>query len=810
LWLILLRLSVRFFRLHPGQLLALVLALAVGVGGFIAMVLINQSVLQSFTRAGDEISGLTTHRLYGEGVDFALLRRLRVDLAVPDSSAQYQTRVPAFSRYLTFYAADPLSELRLGKAAGLGTWQRATGEPALAQGVIPVWITPDLKVHVGERLALNIDGRKLVAHIQGVLPWPAVTNFIAADLADIVAANGSVPVSQIALRLNTAQAKILAAFLRDKPGIQLQEVEQRGKMLAELSRALRINLLALAALALLVATLLIYLSVRYAYLLRQADFLRMRMLGLSSAQLRRYLLLEASVLGALGGLLGLALGIGLAQILSVPLSRTLDALYRAQTQVQVRVDAWLCATALLVAIMACVLGAALPLWQSTRGSINRAMQRSAQEQTAGANRALWALPLLIPLGFYLLRQPSLIAAFAGLFALCLACLLPLPWLLAMLLKAVRPLLRRAPLALKLTHLHAQMSISRLAGALCALALALATPVGLDLMVGSFRGALSHWLEHSVVGDVFLSSESGFSKSEITLVSKFTNVQSAHYTKHVMHVDSVGPFELMVIDTAPQRLAAFEFLAGANDASFQRSFQAGEAVLISEAFANKRRLALGQSVLLDQQMRRVAGIVRDYRSEAGIIILADSAYPETRFNAINLRLQVPSLGCSEAQSWAANLDRSVNFSTRAELTTLSLRIFDQTFALTDQLKYLSAMVAALGVLAALLALQVEHASMDQRLHALGASARLRLGLRIGSALLLALLAALCAAPIGLLLAYLLASVINARAFGWTFALMLSMRPFFNLPVLALVASASALLGASMFASKAPSALYRDDL
>jgi len=118
--------------------------------------------------------------------------------------------------------------------------------------------------------------------------------------------------------------------------------------------------------------------------------------------------------------------------------------------------------------------------------------------------------------------------------------------------------------------------------------------------------------------------------------------------------------------------------------------------------------------------------------------------------------------------AAGGPRLVVRSNRA-LREVSLEIFDRTFAITGVLRTLSVVVAFVGMLAALMALQLERAREIGVLRALGLTPRQVWGLVTAQTGIIGLLAGVLAVPSGLLLAGVLVFVINRRSFGWTMSI-----------------------------------------
>ncbi|MGH8614947.1 MAG: ABC transporter permease, partial [Gammaproteobacteria bacterium] len=138
------------------------------------------------------------------------------------------------------------------------------------------------------------------------------------------------------------------------------------------------------------------------------------------------------------------------------------------------------------------------------------------------------------------------------------------------------------------------------------------------------------------------------------------------------------------------------------------------------------------------------------------------------------------------------------------------IFDQTFLITEVLRLIAGIIAFVGVLSALLALQLERSKHLAILRAIGLTPRQLWSLVLTETTLMGSVAGLLALPAGSLMGIVLVQVINRRAFGWSMD--------FHLPPevlaqgLALVILASLLAGlypAYKMASAAPAGAMRGE-
>jgi putative ABC transport system permease protein len=104
------------------------------------------------------------------------------------------------------------------------------------------------------------------------------------------------------------------------------------------------------------------------------------------------------------------------------------------------------------------------------------------------------------------------------------------------------------------------------------------------------------------------------------------------------------------------------------------------------------------------------------------------------------------------------------------------IFDRTFAITGALQVLATLVAFIGVLSAMLSLQLEKQRQLGILRAVGLSIRQLWTLVLLETGLMGSVAGLLAMPTGYILLLILVYIINRRSFGWTLQMQLSPGPF----------------------------------
>ena len=162
---------------------------------------------------------------------------------------------------------------------------------------------------------------------------------------------------------------------------------------------------------------------------------------------------------------------------------------------------------------------------------------------------------------------------------------------------------------------------------------------------------------------------------------------------------------------------------------------------------------------------------DYSSDQGMIWMGSDTY-QTEWNDTEISTVALFVGPDTDPDQLVDAMRT-EFSGRQDLVInsnrslreSSIEIFDQTFAITSALRLLATIVAFIGVLSALMSLQLERSRELGVLRATGMTLRQMWQLSFLETGLMGLVAGLIAIPTGYVLAWVLIYVINVRSFGW---------------------------------------------
>jgi putative ABC transport system permease protein len=835
--------SMRHLLRHPAQLALALLGLALGVGTIVAVDIATASARRAFELSLQAVNGAATQQITGgpRGIDERVYARLRLS---PPPGEPRVLLAPVVAGYVTvgdhvlqLLGVDPLASAALGSGG--------SGAPAPALPALPdpaaarAWFvepgTVVASAATARELAVGADGRFVLA--VGGMQHPARLIARLADagagfdgllLTDIAQAQewlgAAGGLSRIDVRTGAGEAgqAALARLQAQLPAdLELHATRAAARETFAMTDAFTTNLKAMSLLALLVGTFLIYGAVSFAVLQRRSIIGVLRALGATRGQVLALVLAETAMLGLAGAVCGLVLGVVIGRGLVGLVSQTINDLYFVVSVNEVSLPARVLLEAFAAGMITALAAALLPALEVAGDAPQLALARSVLERRArSVARALSVVGVLLALGAALivaLPGRSLLAGFAALFMLLLAVAAITPSALRALAGALaRAAARLSPVA-RLACADVAASLSRTGVAVAALGMALTAMIGVAVMVGSFRESLREWLVQTLRADVYVSapgvSDSLERRLDPPLIDALLAVPGvrAHSEGRRATVGSPrGPIDLNAVRLAPESYPGFRFTKGDPRRAWQQ-FAAG-AILVSEPLAWRLSLAPGDTLTLNTaagpRAFSVAGVYREYGNDRGEVLMDLGGYrrwwQDDSLGALGIYL-APGVAPAQvvaALRAAARGRQALLIRSNADLRALSMSIFERTFLITRVLYWLAAGVAAVGVLSALLAWELERSRELALLRTLGLTPRGAALLIVAQTAFMGLAALLAAVPAGLLTALVLVDVINRRAFGWQIDLHLTPAQFTNALWLALAAALAAALYPAWRSARAP--------
>jgi putative ABC transport system permease protein len=539
---------------------------------------------------------------------------------------------------------------------------------------------------------------------------------------------------------------------------------------------------------------LIYNTVTFSVVQRRSLLGILRALGVTRGQVFAIVATEALLLAIPAMATGLLLGVALAEELVRLVTRTINDLYFVVNVRTLDLDPIVLAKAAALGLIATLAAAFFPAREATRVpprlTIHRSPTETALARRAGKLAVAGAALALAAAAALLLSARSLVLAYLGLAALVVGASLTIPFCTLVLAGLARPVMGRLFGVLgKMAARGIVTSLTRTSVALAALTVAVATTVGVDVMVHSFRATVVEWLSASLTSDVFVSPPSLISgRGEGTLLPSVVErvrhtegVAAMNYIRNRRVRTASGEVALHVPVIAAGQPSVYRFRSPRGGEA-PRLLAAGDVIAVSEPYAFHHDLEVGKKVEIatDHGMRpfRVVGIYADYASDEGGLLMSRPTY-EAHFEdrgitAIGIVAEPGAdlAALCERVRERAGGEQALVVRANRELLDASLAIFDRTFAVTEVLRLLSVGVAFIGILSALSALALERSRELAVLRAVGLVPRKLIALVTLQTSLMGIFAGIFSLPLGLSLAYVLVFVINRRSFGWTLEMALA--------------------------------------
>jgi putative ABC transport system permease protein len=822
------------------------LGVALGVAVVVAVDLANESAWRAFTLSNQAMVGASTHQIVGgpRGLDEDLYTRLRLVEGLRNSAPVVEGlgRVPKLSETsFQLLGIDPFAENRFRVYQPSSLKDNTIRE--LLTGPPGVLLLDDdarqLGLKVGDSLTLNIGSKEYRLHLVGMLhPQDALQrtglrHMLIMDISvaqEILGMQGRLSRIDIILPDDDMAQERLSRLL--PAGVQLLPASNRNQAMAQMTRAFRLNLTAFSLLALVVGMFLIFNTMTFSVVQRRGHIATMRILGVTRREVFTLLLIESLVIAVVGTTIGLLLGMVLAQGLVHLVSRTINDLYFLLAVRGIELLPWSLVKGLALGMGATLLAALPAAFEATAAQPRRIQIRSGMEthlRRQAPRAARWGVMLLF-LAAILMLLPGrgLLLSYAGLFTIIISFTLLTPQAILSLTAVMQPLMGLLFGILgRMAVRNVSASISRTAPAIAALAVAVSVTIGVGMMIGSFRVSFIDWLDQYLRSDIYISQAGqGSGRNPIpldaALPARLAAVPGITWvgTGRRAYIESpAGVTEIFALDAPRRSFDGFQFTQGKPDTAWPL-FRDQDAVLLSEPYAYHHKLQVGDTLRLHtdygEQDFPIVGIYYDYGSDSGVVSMSLATYrrhwDDLAISSIGLYVDPkvnPEALVNQLEVMLADQPQ-LRIRSNHALRQASIAVFDRTFAITDVLRLLAVVVAFIGVLSALLALQLERGRELAVLRANGLTPRQLWGLVTTETGLIGACAGLLAIPLGLVLSLVLIHVVNRRSFGWSMQLVVDPGILLQALLLAIVAAVLAgLYPAYRMAGTSPALALRNE-
>ena len=816
----------RYLIRHFWQSALMVLGITLGVAVVVGIDMANESASRAFDLSTESIAGRATHYLSlgGSAIPdevYANLRRAGLEIPIAPIVSDYLLAPDLDNLTLQLLGVDPFAEAPFRSYLGEQSDAPIGGLTEFFVQPNSVLISENLAqrfdLSLGDQLELEYAGETKTVTIAGLLrpsdslSRRALDGMLLADIATAQELTGRIgTLDRVDIILPddpVAKTKLEAALPN---GAQILPVTARSGTIEQMTAAFRLNLTALSLLALVVALFLIYNTMTFSVVQRRPLFGTLRSLGVTSGEVFRMVIAEALIIGVLGAGFGILLGILMGRGAVGLVSQTINDLFFVTTVQDVAIPINSLVKGGLMGVLATVLTAAFPAWEAAsvppRTALSRANLESKAQKIVRWLGLAGALVIVAGGATLFIPTKNLIISFAGTFAVVFgfAMLTPITtiWLMAL---SSRITSRFFGVLGRMAPREVVNSISRTSVAVAALMVSISVTIGVSLMVGSFRFTVETWMSQILQGDVYISVP-GTTLSQplqairpeaLALIESAEGVVRADFLQSTIVDSPQGPIVISANNNPNDGMEQLYLATDIPPENIWNEMQKG-AIIISEPLYNRLDLPLnGGEITLytpeGEQVFPVAGIYYDYASTQGNVIMSLDVYrsiwDDDEVDAVALTLadgvdedafvQALQTRLAPAQSLLVRPNQSLRRET--------LDIFDRTFAITGALQLMTTFVAFVGVLSAMLSLQLDKQRQLAILKAIGLTARQLWQLITLETGLMGAVAGILAMPTGYILAIILVFIINRRSFGWTLQMQIVPEPFVQALILSVLAA-----------------------
>lgn len=813
---------------RPRRALATVLGVAVGVAAVLSTALASRAAVASLTDDVDALAGtarLEVTRAGGVPVaDMARLASVCGDVLV-SPVVEGTALVPGSKELVRLLGVDALgaSEPLTSSFGGEVNERFLRGEGF----VLARTAAERLGLAPGDRLELVVQSRRVALEVLALFDpqrfaaaWERVLVLDVALAQELLGRTRHVDRLELTPRagLELDEAALAARVRALLPeGTVVGPASLRRAEGERFVRSLTFNLTALAGVSVLVAVVLVATTLATSVVQRRAVIALLRSLGASRAQLAVAVLTEAALIGLAGGAAGVALGWLGARWIAADVHGSFATLSEDVLLGAVRLGPGWIVAGLGLGLVSALVASFLPLSEAWRTPpVQHLRVLVDTERSRPLVRASLCL-LLAVLAWLSARLPAwngrpLWVLVSTLLLLAISIVLSAP-LIDFLARAPTGWLGlRLGTPLRLAQAALAAARRRAAWAASAVSVAVALAVAMTTMVESFRANVVDWTVQTMRSDLYLRP---LASAEGTTAGRIAPAAIA-LVEQVFGRENVDPYhetsatvdgERVLLGGAAFAVAAREggvpFLDGRPYGEVFREARARGGVVANESFARRFGLGQGARVALTTPAgtveRELVGVYQDFSGHIGRVVLDLEDFlalaSDEGAESVGVYLPDGADASAERERLRAALDGrfELEILDGAEVRAEVLRIFERTFAVTHGLQAISALVAALAVVLVLTALVHERERELAAVRVLGGSRMQLGGMVAGQALFLGLAGAVGGLGLGLVVGYVLVTVLNVQSFGW------SLR--FTLPV-SVLWSAGAVVPACLLAGWIP--------
>ncbi|MGE3938801.1 MAG: ABC transporter permease [Nitrospirales bacterium] len=827
-------------RHRPLRAFLTIVGVAIGVAAWLAIRTANSGVYQSFEETVDSVVGQATVIVAGgpEGVNEQILEPIQRHPAVQSAHPILKLKTiiregPKAGRHLEILGLDLLEQAEAFTKSSSDDsapfqekeWDRMFSPQAVFLGRN---LAQELGVPIDQALMVEVNGKPVELIVRGLLEPSTIHgkrlgSYLVMDIASVQWTFGLVGrVHEIHLVPNPgrSQDQLVQSILAILPSsVSVRVASQRNGQVEGMLRAFQMNLTMLSGIGLMVGLFLVYNTMAFSVTQHRKEIGILRSVGLEQIAIIRLFLLEAGLLGCVGGLLGCVLGVWMARFLMTLIGESVGELYGLRSSLSgLGWSPMMLVEGTAIGLLVSLVGAFGPSWEASRMSPVQALALnptldSGREGGFGA-AAVVAGSLAGTL--FLSTIPSVEGIPWGGYGAALCVLIggtAIGPLLFNLFRRTQPssgATERWGLWPSLAADQMTRHVGRTSVTLSAIVVGLSIMVGVGLMIHSFRQTVQLWIDQTMVADIIVAPASWLGEDErgkgfpVRLQSVLEDIPGIRAVDSYRETEAeVNGQEVALVSRnfeVHAEQSQYWFTQGHSSEILHRAIESN-GLIVSEVLAQRLGVGPGQTLMMDTPKGRkpfvIQGIFYDYSTDGGKVVMDERLYRSLWSDYLTTVFAVyveRGSSLSEIRNRieeSFSRETSVSTISNRELRTEILQIFDRTFRVTYVLELIALSVAVLGIVNTLMTAIMERRRELATLRALGASRSQIKTLIYWEAGYLVFWGVGIGLAVGMALSLILIKVINKQSFGWTIPWTLSLEP---LVMAGLVAGIAVFIGA----------------
>ncbi|MDW6003852.1 ABC transporter permease [Vibrio mangrovi] len=759
------------YRRSPLQILLVWLGLTLGVSILIGVTAITEHARKSYAHGEKLFANPLPYHIRSRSIENLIPYQFYLQL----QQSGFQQCVP-FSRFKTATQSGQSITVVGMDPASMGN---STSEPSVwKQQVLPLLIAPH-SVIISRELAKHeqLKNGDWMTISSGERLGPVII-----DQYDWV--YGSRVMTSLSLIRSLTGTDLLSAIAcRDMPNATLQKLKQLlppaltisrqyRSDVGSLTKAFLLNLDVIGVLAFLVGLFIFYQAISLSFIQRQPLVGMMRQAGVSGVELAKALMVELSLLILFSWISGNLLGLLLAD-------RLIPSVYATvmHDQESFFID-WNWHWGIYSLVMATIGALAACIWPLIRLLKSPSIRLTAKVSLvrfAGIEFACQAIAAILLFGTAILIYLFVKQLWVG-FVVPAMILISVGLITPFLFWKVCDLLsyRLKDVKRRWFFADAAASMGYRGIATMAFLIALTANIGVETLVGSFRGTTEHWLNERLAADMYVYA-SPSSQADIIHWLHQQNEVGFVWKRWERDIPSdQGLIQVVSTGSTDIELGATTMKVAVPD--FWEYLHHSKSLLISESMSLKLGIRPGELISLPPPLGKgwyVAGVYYDYGNPFYQVLISEFAWNQIFGSHGDIILNVTTKSSdSEAENRLKQrlldtfyLDSDRVFDNRA-IHQAVMKTFDRTFSIADKLSKITLLIAVIGIFFATLSGELARRKHLTLMRYLGVSGKELI--MIGSLQLstFGIISLFIAIPLGITLSVFVMDMVIRQTFGWS--------------------------------------------